>query len=155
MGRRGRCDVTHMEFSVGSVQPEKNVIPAVGSLRVKGSCCYTLIFVFPVTGRFQLNTKNLQHTGGRTLAPLLSGEVGEKTIYPTSHSWGGLGRWIFGCALGERECVSSLFLHNRWPRISGLPFFIFWPCRTACEILFPQPGIEALPPALGAQSLNH
>ena len=34
-------------------------------------------------------------------------------------------------------------------------FFIFWPCRTACEILFPQPGIEALPPALGAQSLNH
>ena len=52
MGRWGSCDVTHMEFSVGSVQREKNVIPAVGSLRVKGSCCYTLIFAFPVTGSF-------------------------------------------------------------------------------------------------------
>jgi len=28
------------------------MIPGVGSLRVKGSCCYTLIFVFPVTGSF-------------------------------------------------------------------------------------------------------
>ena len=31
----------------------------------------------------------------------------------------------------------------------------FWPHRVACGILVPRPGIEAVPPALGAQSLNH
>ena len=33
--------------------------------------------------------------------------------------------------------------------------FFFWPCRTACGILVPQPGIEPASPALEAQSLDH
>ena len=31
----------------------------------------------------------------------------------------------------------------------------FWPCHEACKILVPQPGIELVPLALEAQSLNH
>ena len=34
-------------------------------------------------------------------------------------------------------------------------FFFFWPHYAACGILVPRPGIEPVPPALGAQSLNH
>ena len=34
-------------------------------------------------------------------------------------------------------------------------FFFFWPRHAACRILVPQPGIEPVPTALGAQSLNH
>ena len=34
-------------------------------------------------------------------------------------------------------------------------FFFFWPCRTACGILFPQPGIEPMCPVVEARSLNH
>ena len=34
-------------------------------------------------------------------------------------------------------------------------FFSFWPCRAAFRILLLRPGIEPMPPALGAQSLNH
>ena len=34
-------------------------------------------------------------------------------------------------------------------------FFFFWPRHTARGILVPQPGIEPVPPELGAQSLNH
>ena len=33
--------------------------------------------------------------------------------------------------------------------------FFFWPHCAACGMLVPQPGIEPMPPALGAQSLNH
>ena len=33
--------------------------------------------------------------------------------------------------------------------------FIFSPCRVACGILVPQPGIEPVPPAVKAWSLNH
>ena len=32
---------------------------------------------------------------------------------------------------------------------------IFWPCRMACRILVPRPGIEPVPPAVEVQSLNH
>ena len=34
-------------------------------------------------------------------------------------------------------------------------FFFFWPRRAACGILVPRPGIEPMPPALRAWSLNH
>ena len=34
-------------------------------------------------------------------------------------------------------------------------FFFFLPYQAVCGILIPQPGIEPVPPALGAQSLNH
>ena len=33
--------------------------------------------------------------------------------------------------------------------------FVFWPCHAACRILVPWPGIEPMPPAVEAQSLNH
>ena len=35
-----------------------------------------------------------------------------------------------------------------------LLIFIFWLRREACGILVPQPGMEPVPPALGAQSPN-
>ena len=37
----------------------------------------------------------------------------------------------------------------------GQRFFFFWPCHVTFGILVPQPGIEPVPPAVEAQSLNH
>ena len=34
-------------------------------------------------------------------------------------------------------------------------YLIFWPSHAVCGILDPQPGIELIPPALAAWSLNH
>ena len=34
-------------------------------------------------------------------------------------------------------------------------YLFFWPCRAACGILLPLPGIEPLSTILEAQSLNH
>ena len=34
-------------------------------------------------------------------------------------------------------------------------FFFSWPCRVACGIIVPRPGIEPVPPAVEARSLNH
>ena len=39
--------------------------------------------------------------------------------------------------------------------ISYLRFFSPWPCCLACGILVLRPGIEAMLPAVEAQSLNH
>ena len=33
-------------------------------------------------------------------------------------------------------------------------FFFFWLCPVACGTFVPQPGIEPIPPAVGAQNLN-
>ena len=33
--------------------------------------------------------------------------------------------------------------------------FDFWLCHMTCGILFPWPGLESMPPAVEAQSLNH
>ena len=33
--------------------------------------------------------------------------------------------------------------------------FFFWPYRTACVILVPQPGFKPVPPAVEARSPNH
>ena len=38
---------------------------------------------------------------------------------------------------------------------SNLLLFFFWPCRTACGILVPWPGIRPMPPAMELLSLNH
>ena len=35
-----------------------------------------------------------------------------------------------------------------------LCFLIFWPCHMACGILLPRPGMEPIPPAVAAWSLN-
>ena len=45
-----------------------------------------------------------------------------------------------------------------FPRTGSVFLFVFlivWPCRMACGILVPRPGIEPMPPALEAWSLNH
>ena len=34
-------------------------------------------------------------------------------------------------------------------------YFFGWPSCTACGILVPQPGMQAVPPAVGVWSLNH
>ena len=34
-------------------------------------------------------------------------------------------------------------------------FFCLWPCHMACRVLVSPTGIEAVPPAVEAQSLNH
>ena len=34
-------------------------------------------------------------------------------------------------------------------------FFFFWPHHMTCGILVPGPGFKPVPPALGAQNLNH
>ena len=39
--------------------------------------------------------------------------------------------------------------------MTGLFLFLFWPCHTTCGVLVSQPGIEPMPPAVEAQSLNH
>ena len=44
-------------------------------------------------------------------------------------------------------CPLFLFIYSFF-------IFIFWPHRTAHRILVPRPGIEPVPPALEAQSLN-
>ena len=46
-------------------------------------------------------------------------------------------------------CVQSLV---QWP---WAPFVLFWPHPEACRILVPQPGMEPMPPAVDALSLNH
>ena len=33
--------------------------------------------------------------------------------------------------------------------------FFFWTCRKTCRIFVPRPGIEPVPPAVEARSLNH
>ena len=47
----------------------------------------------------------------------------------------------------------SDYLYPRPPTLYF--FFFFWPCRAACGILVPGPGIEPMPPAVEAQSPNH
>lgn len=83
----------------------KNRIPAVASLRVKGSCCLALIFIFPITASFSAKWKNPKCSGGHAPARLLSREVWRKPSYPSSHSWGGLSRWI--CAWRSSACAQA------------------------------------------------
>ena len=49
---------------------------------------------------------------------------------------------------GEWICV--------YEKLSWILFFflMFWPCSMACGMSVPQPGIEPLPSAVEAQSLN-
>ena len=64
-----------------------------------------------------------------------------------------IGRRILNhCATRE---VSYPYFYTKFSSLlSGLTFF-FWLCHEAFRILVPQPGIEFVPPALGAWSLNH
>ena len=73
--------------------------------------------------------------------------------------WGGQKRiWIWSCHLWiQKSCYfwgnvpSNFFL--TFKKSASLSFFFFGPA--ACGILVPQPGIEVVPPAMGAQDLNH
>ena len=42
-----------------------------------------------------------------------------------------------------------------WKNTSFLSFFFFWLHHMACGTLVPQPGMEAVPPAVEAWSLNY
>ena len=42
-----------------------------------------------------------------------------------------------------------------FPIVSLSFYFFFWPCCAACGILASQPGVEPIPLAMKAQSLNH
>ena len=59
-------------------------------------------------------------------------------------------------ALSKHKHKAKLYILSRALRFFVSVFvFIFWPCRAACGILFPRPGIKPLTPAVEAQSLNH
>ena len=55
----------------------------------------------------------------------------------------------------------NVFTSTRWGKCFLLPcflsvfFFFFWPLHAACGFLVPLSGIEPVPPALEAWSLNH
>ena len=55
-----------------------------------------------------------------------------------------------------------VILGGKWEILNELSFLnfilnfkIFWPCRAACGILVPWPGMEPVPPAVEARSPNH
>ena len=56
---------------------------------------------------------------------------------------------------GEDEPEPPRGLIRTHPRVLGFFWFLFWPRRTACGILLPQPGVEPPSPAVEARSLNH
>ena len=53
------------------------------------------------------------------------------------------------------EPISAVYLSIRILVITSCHSFFSWPPLVACGILVPCPGIKAVPPALGVQSLNH
>lgn len=98
------------------------MIPAVGSLRVKGSCC-CWISVSPPWVHCQLSSKTPNAAAAMPQPHSCLQRFVEETSSPTSHSWGGLSRWICAwrssvCALWAREDVLGLYL-----------------CRTDCHKL--------------------
>ena len=62
----------------------------------------------------------------------------------------------FLCNVTFSETPSLTTLHQRLPSVtlSCQYFFFFWLHHVACGILVPQPGIQPLPPAVEARSLN-
>ena len=56
------------------------------------------------------------------------------------------------CGKEQAKFSRVVFLNLKQKEID---FFFFWSCHTAYGILVPHPGIEPMPPALEAQSLNH
>ena len=75
--------------------------------------------------------------------------IQEKGPGPTSHR-----RWDLGRALSLRE-ASLTSTHWRLEYTTQIIFFSSWPCRAACGILVPGPGIEPVPSAVKTQSPNH
>ena len=64
--------------------------------------------------------------------------------------------------IGPLPLVHRTYFMGAVPRDPTLGFVLcspvlkfFWPCRGACRILVPRPGIEPVPPAVEAWILNH
>ena len=55
--------------------------------------------------------------------------------------------------IANGKCVTVINPSLHW--IWHCTYFFFWPRCTACGILVPRTGIEHVPPALEAWSLNH
>ena len=101
-----------------------------------------------------------QGGGGKALAwcPIFKPTNGEGVSRAISETWQGP-----GLCSQLTNLVGSLLLMTAG-YFSSLPFFSFFKessyfisqlhCGTR-RILVPQPGIKPMPPALGAQSLNH
>ena len=82
---------------------------------------------------------------GLSLSSLMSGHWSSQWQGPQHHTMAGL-CWIAG--------VETVFPHSRL--ILLLPSFLFFCCVTPyMGSLVPQPGIEPVPPAVEAWSLNH
>ena len=52
----------------------------------------------------------------------------------------------------KNNCFSTCFFLMQ---ASFKIFYLFWPCCAACGIFVPQLGIQSVPPAVEAGSLNH
>ena len=60
--------------------------------------------------------------------------------------------FIEGAILIKSQCICLLPLDTA---LFHLCFFFSWPPHAACGILVSHPGVEPMPPAVAAQSLNH
>lgn len=110
-GRGGRWSAHGIPCWFSATGEGASLMPAVASWRMKGSRCSSLIFVFPTTGSFSAKQRKPQVQQGPYPSPHFCLEkCVEKTSYPSSHSWGGLSRWICAwrspaCVLGWSDCI--------------------------------------------------
>ena len=63
--------------------------------------------------------------------------------------------WLPGSPFNPRSLNKPPGLVGVWVFVLICLIFNFWSCFTACGISVPWPGIEPVPPAVEAQSLNH
>ena len=105
----------------------------------RGRCC--------VPVRFSLKERDpgshcSRSMDSQSLQAMLSGVPGHPQSVPRSQAE----HWEFFRHQKSRAPENIFFV---------LIYLFFWPHHVACKILAPQPGIEPVPPALGARSLNH
>ena len=62
---------------------------------------------------------------------------------------------IWGMQLGQASCKSDKAKREETFKMFLIFHLLFWSCSSTCGILVPYPGMEPMPLALEAQSLNH
>ena len=78
----------------------------------------------------------------------------ESAIYEI-HSLTSVGVMVLQIARGQMPVIKCQKGHGYSTGQLSLTVIIIRPCRKACRILFPRPGIEPGPSAMEARSLNH